>query len=131
MLLVVIIHFLNVNNDNVQTLENFSIGIANSHSWSIIMPSLSLNPSCFFRTQILWWREGSFSTPTPRGAPNQIKSQRLTDLNSNYASEVTDLLSCRSTYHKTELILNLSTVGIRIPDIRIMEPFDYRTFTSP
>ena len=40
MLLVVVSEFLydNDNDDNVQT--NFSIGIANSHSWLLITPSL-------------------------------------------------------------------------------------------
>ena len=31
MSLVVVIHFQNVDNDNIQTLQNFSIGIDNSH----------------------------------------------------------------------------------------------------
>ena len=31
MSLVVVIHFQNVDNDNIQKLQNFSIGIDNSH----------------------------------------------------------------------------------------------------
>ena len=33
-----VIHCLNIDNDNVQKLGNFSIGIANGHSWLLITP---------------------------------------------------------------------------------------------
>ena len=34
------IYFFNVDHDHVQTLGDFSIGIANSHLWSLITPYL-------------------------------------------------------------------------------------------
>ena len=40
MMTKIIINMVNDDNDNVQPLDNFSIEIANGHSWLIIMPSL-------------------------------------------------------------------------------------------
>ena len=46
MSLVVVIHFVNNNNDNDKTLEQFSIRIYNGHLWLIITPSLD---------PVHWW----------------------------------------------------------------------------
>ena len=46
--IVIVIVLRNIDVDHVQTSSNNSVGIANGHSWSLIMPHLGLNVNKLF-----------------------------------------------------------------------------------